>query len=218
MVWKSLRNVWVSVVLSLFFLPILCAKEKLFSPELQAHPLLAKRIESWIAQLGGSESEPYMIKLLRTGRIAEPYLLKALESDNPRIKRQVIILLSRLKLQNCVPVLIKLLANEKEEARVREAAASALSMLPSEEVLKTLSKYAFEHDARIHRAAAYSLCRIQVSKAIPYLILLLKHWDDTIRHRAHSILVKITPRNIPADFAAWQKWWSDYKDIFEETK
>lgn len=78
-------------------------------------------------------------------------------------------------------------------------------------------KLAFHSDSRIHRPAAYALCRIKDKDVIFYLISLLKHWNENLRKKAVLQLISITKNNtISKDYAVWKKWWDNHKDILDE--
>ena len=207
-------------MLVLIFFPMSWAKEKLIQTELQAHPLLKKRIASYIEQLNQkTTSAQAMAKLVRLGKIAAPQLLAAISATkSTTLKRHLVKIVARSRITASVPILLACLADENENPRLREAAASALEAFHSIEVLKGLCHYAFHRDARVNRSAAYALCRIINKRAIPYLIRLLKHWDAGIRHKAHNSLIKLTGRTTNPDYELWHKWWSDYNDIFEEPR
>jgi HEAT repeat protein len=193
-------------------------KEPLIQSKLEAPPLLSRRIQVWIEELEKDSYKAAQENLLRLGPIANPYLFQVLISPGKVVqKRRVIAILREMQHKSSVPVLLKCLENSEEDPRVREEAASALGMLPSQEVLEVLSKYAFHQDTRIYRSASYALLRSSGKTAIPYFLPLLKHWDKDVVNNAYKRLVEITGRSkAPLDFVSWQHWWNDYKDVIEE--
>lgn len=196
------------------------AKENLLKPKLQAHPLLAERIVSWIEQLEESPRNSTVWKnLVRIGEIANPYLFASLKSSTSAVRKQRIIEILRLmNNKSCADVLLRCLQNPNEDARVRAQAASTLgSMSPSSKILTVLGKCAMHRDVRIQNAAAYALCQFSTKAAIPHLIALLNHWDPQIKRKVYLKLLEITRRiNPPQDYAHWHRWWLDYQDIFAE--
>jgi HEAT repeat protein len=198
---------------------LLYAKEPLLTTKQEAYPNLVKLIQEWIGQLDSSTAKNIAFNnLVRLGHIAHPYLLNTLISSPHALrKKRVIEILRQAKNQACVPILLKCLENNQEDPRVRGEAAAALGMFPIPEVLATLQKYAFHGDVRIHQAASHSLCQQTMHTAIPCLISLLKHWNVNIARKAYLRLLEITHRDkAPLDFEAWQQWWAEYQDIFEE--
>ena len=152
-----------SILSFLFFFSFLEAQEKLLKPEFQAHYLLEKKIQTWIKQLEKNpEDEKVKANLLKIGAIAGPYLLSAMQSNEMMFKRQIIDILSSLKIKKAEPLLVQCLMDEKENPRVREAAASSLEIFRSAHAMQALSKLSFDKDARIHRAASYALDRKSV--------------------------------------------------------
>lgn len=212
-----MMRIW-SLFIGLFLLAgWLHAKEELVATRQEAPPILIKRIQTWIEQLDNPKSTSFE-NLVRLGKIAHVYLLNALVSSaSPLRKKKVIEILRQSKNPDSIPVLLKCLDNSQEDPRVRGEAATALGMFPTPEVMEALQKYAFHRDVRIHQAASHSLCQIASYSAIPHLIFLLKHWDDSIARKAYLRLLETTRRDKASlDFEAWQQWWTEYQDIFED--
>ncbi len=198
------------------------ASEILLRPEPIAHPLLKKRIQSWIQELG-QESEPPAGQYLRKiGPIAIPQLLEALQSKNPVVQRRVLEIISGFQipaptLPKILPALTKIVDDESADPRVREAAALALGNCGTVEVLEFLLRYTDSHDARIQRGAIQAILKNTHRGAIPYWIKLLKHWNTEVRTMAYRQLVQRTKQTkLPLTYEAWNQWWTEEQDRWEE--
>lgn len=209
---------WFSIIPSLA--SQLLGEEILIFPKMDAHPELAKRIQGWIVQLEQPNSKVATENLIKIGKIVHSYLHRTLVSSNnlPQ-KKKILEIIKQNPCNDCAAPLIKCLENNQEDPRIRGESAAALELFPNPEVMAKLPKYAFNRDVRIYQSAAYTLCQFSSKSAIPYLIQLLKHWDESVVRKAHLRLLEITKRDrAPLEFAAWQQWWADYQDIFEEAK
>lgn len=195
------------------------AKVELWEPHFQAHPLLAKRIQEWIASLQNQDQSSIILENFKqVGSIVYPHLKDALEKGDEKLQKKIIELLAQLKIKESIGLLCGILQKESVDPRVRESAAIALGEFSSIEISEVLIKFAFHRDNRIFPAASYALCKKPTRQNIPYFILLLKHWDDNIRSKAHTALARITGQSsIPSDYVSWQRWWTNYQDIFEDT-
>ncbi len=196
------------------------AKIELYEPHFQAHPILIKRIQDWLQSLQRQEQNSMILEdLKQIGQIAYPQLKDALEKGDEKTQKKIIEILAYLKIEDCVGILLKILQKETADPRVREAAAMALGEFKSIEILENLIRFAFHRDSRIFTSSSYALFRKPSRQSIPYLIPLLKHWDENIKNKAHLTLAQLTGQNnIPSDFASWQRWWTNYQDTFEDTQ
>lgn len=210
---------WLRMFIFLLLPLFLFAADPLFQAESETSPLLKKRIQGWIQNLARDDESQAQQNLRRIGMPAIPQLLEGLKVKDPVAKRRVIEIIADIQVSAAKDMLLEILQNESQEPRVREAAAAALGRCPEEKVLQVLSKCASHHDARIYRGAGNAILRNPTKVSIPYLILLLKHWDVDLQNRAYTALKKLTRQNrLPCDAEVWQKWWSDYQDIWEEIK
>lgn len=106
--------------------------------------------------------------LIRLGKMATPYLIKAFGTDNRDVRKFIIDILGQTKDRKVIPLLLQGLKDEDEN--VRASAVEHLGQMGEAKVVDALIEILCGDDVWTAFPAADALGRIGDRKAIPYLL------------------------------------------------
>lgn len=136
-------------------------------------------------------------KILKMGKEAVPYLIKALDHDNGRIRLASIILLEQMKDKRAIPEFMRVFKEKNRKERERTAVALALGRMEAKEALDLLIEGLSENSTTIKSACIMSLGMLKEEKAVPYLIKFVKDKEESISKISMRALQSIGDKGIP---------------------
>ena len=91
--------------------------------------------------------------------------------------------------------------------RVASAALAAAGTLGAAGDLPLVEEFATHKDWKVRAAAFEAMGRFRAKEAIPLLAAGLRDRDPVVKGVCHANLQILTKKDLPADPAAWAKWW-----------
>ena len=190
---RKIKNIF-----SLFFLfgliPFLSLAQEKQIPEIK------ENIPKLIEELGDSDIITNYYagrKLVKIGKEAVPYLIKALDSENGRIRISSIIILDQIKDERAIPEFIRILKDEKRKDREKSACALSLGKMKAKEASDVLIQNLSDSSNTLKIACIMALGELKEEKAIPYLLKLTKDNEEAIKKASISALKSIGEIGIP---------------------
>jgi HEAT repeat protein len=163
-------------------------------------PEIKENIPKLIEELGDSDIITNYYagrKLVKIGKEAVPYLIKALDSENGRIRISSIIILDQIKDERAIPEFIRILKDEKRKDRERSACALSLGKMKAKEASDVLIQNLSDSSNTLKIACIMALGELKEEKAIPYLLKLTKDNEEAIKKASISALKSIGEIGIP---------------------
>ncbi|MDX1701980.1 MAG: HEAT repeat domain-containing protein, partial [Melioribacteraceae bacterium] len=148
-----------------------------------------KSYELLVKSLSNESSRATSI-LIDVGPPAVKLLINSLESDNPILRKNAVLVLGRIYSPKSVPTLIKIL-NTDEDSSVRKYAATALARLNDSRAIDPLIKAWADENIDVRREVSRALVSFG-KRAIKSLAkIMLEHEDEYFRWRAAWCLGRI---------------------------
>jgi HEAT repeat protein len=163
-------------------------------------PEIKENIPKLIEELGDSDIITNYYagrKLVKIGKEAVPYLIKALDSENGRIRISSIIILDQIKDERAIPEFIRILKDEKRKDREKSACALSLGKMKAKEASDVLIQNLSDSSNTLKIACIMALGELKEEKAIPYLLKLTKDNEEAIKKASISALKSIGEIGIP---------------------
>jgi len=148
------------------------------------------RVDALISRLGGFDFEAVgnaAAELRSLGASAVPAVLRALENQDPGIRKEVALILGDLKIKEAVQPISRLLNDS--QYWVARSAAYALRNLADRSAIEPLIGGLGHADARVREAVLDALDELIAKPAIPAIARsMLNDYDQYVRWRAMTVL------------------------------
>ena len=136
-------------------------------------------------------------KILKIGKDAEPYLLKALDHKKGKVRLAAIILLDQMEDKRAIPEFVRIFKDHQRNEGERAACALSLGRMGAKDASPLLIQGLSENSDTIKSSCALALVILKEEKAVPYLIKLSQDKEKEIGKIALSALNSIGNNAIP---------------------
>jgi len=136
-------------------------------------------------------------KIIKIGKEATPYLIKALDHDKGKVRLAAIVLLEQMKETRAIPEFIRIFKDGQRKERERAAVCLALGRLGAKESADVLIKGLSESSSTIKMACATSLGMLKEEKAVPYLVKYAQDKESEIGRACLRALQSIGDKAVP---------------------
>ncbi len=136
-------------------------------------------------------------KIIKIGKEASPYLIKALDHDKGKIRLAAIVLLEQMKETKAIPEFIRIFKDGHRKEREKAAVCLALGRLGAKEASDVLIKGLSDDSSTIKMACATSLGMLKEEKAVPYLVKYAQDKESEVGKVCLRALQSIGDKAIP---------------------
>lgn len=155
-----------------------------------------------------SDCGPLLRLIARQRKIALPYVVEKLESEDPEVRGWAMHLLVELPYLEALPYALMGLRDADAATRTSAAlAVASVSRAFGNEVVTALSELARAADPSDRAAAMTAMAELREPLLVPELIRALGDGDERVVEAAQRGLVILTRQDLGADARRWVKWW-----------
>jgi hypothetical protein len=155
-----------------------------------------------------SDCGPVLKLVARERRVALPFVLEQLASNDAETRGWATHLLCELPYIDAIPHLLPRLRDSDASTRVSAAHALAVIARSSPAAVRdALVGLAHDQDADSRAAAMAVMARLREATFVPELVHALGDTDDRVVNAAHDALVQVTRQDMGTDARRWLRWW-----------
>ena len=155
-----------------------------------------------------SECGPILRLVARERRVALPFVLERLGSNDAEIRGWATHLLSELPYVDAIPRLLPRLRDADASTRVSAMhALVAIARSSPAAVRDALVGLTHAPEAEDRVAAMVVIARLREASFVPELVHALGDADDRVLTAAHDALVQVTRQDLGTDARPWLRWW-----------
>jgi hypothetical protein len=166
------------------------------------------RIATAINPPKASDCGPILKLVARERRVALPFVLERLASNDPEIRGWATHLLCELPYTDSIPRLLPRLRDQDPSTRVSAALAFvAIARAAPAPVRDAVVGLAHASDPQDRIAAMHVIAKLREATYVPELVHALGDTDDTVVDAARDALVQVTRHDLGTDARLWLRWW-----------
>ena len=155
-----------------------------------------------------SDCGPLLRLIARQRKVALPFVVEKLESDDPEIRGWAMHLLAELPYLESLPYALMGLRDPDAATRTSAAlAVAAVARTFGKEVVTALIELARAADPYDRAAAMSAMAELREPAVVPELIRALGDGDERVVEAAQRGLTVVTRQDVGADARRWVKWW-----------
>jgi HEAT repeat protein len=160
---------------------------------------------------------------LALGASKEPLALRRLvlaarkNNERPPVRYSVLQALGVFQDPTAADTLIEIVENATEDKWARSTAVSSLAQTRDPRAVPILIRALMDPQPNVREGAAFSLRFFREARVVDALIRAISQKDGNTPSKAVESLEKLTNQKIE-NTVAWQKWWQDNKDTFDQQK
>ena len=187
-----------------------------------------QRAEALLPLLEGAQEFWAMGEFVHLGEPSVPVLVKGLTMPGPRIRYNVIEIVSMLKANSAVPALVAAAKEPNEIPRVREHALRVAVRLDAAKAVDAIEVMAKDQNSSIRKAAAFEARYVREKTVVPILIGMIADEERFValsavqslwiltRHETEFHDWETSTKQDRQDWTTeWLEWWNGQKDSFE---
>jgi hypothetical protein len=155
-----------------------------------------------------SDSGPVLRLVARQRKVALPFVLEKLESDDPETRGWATHLLVELPYVEALPYALLALRDPDPATRTSAAlAVAAISRTFPDEVVTGLNEMLRAADPQERAAAVRAMAELREAALVPELIRALGDGDEAVVAASERALAILTRQDMGGDARRWVKWW-----------
>jgi len=155
------------------------------------------------------------------GATKDPLALRRLvvavrsRTERPGVRSSIAGALRNFQDATAAEALIAIMKNAKEDESVRSSAASSVGLTRDPRAVTPLIQALMDPQPNVRGGAAFSLGCFREARVVEALIRAITIRDLYDPPNARESLKKLTGQQLESA-VAWQKWWQDNKNTFEQ--
>jgi HEAT repeat protein len=138
-------------------------------------------------------------------------------SEAPRVRGSILEALGNFQDPTAAETLIEIVENSREDEWFRSSAVRSLGSTRDSRAVPLLIQTLRDPHPNVRGGAAFSLRFFREARVVDALIRAISLEDAYTPQNAVESLKKLTDQNLERA-AAWQKWWRDNRNTFEQQK
>jgi HEAT repeat protein len=171
-------------------------------------PYEVNPIRSELALALGATKNPLALRRL--------VLAAARKSESPDVRSSVAEALGKFQDPAAADALIAIIESTREDASVRSSALRSVGLTGDPRAVPVLIRKLMDPDYGVRENAAFALGFFREARVVEALLMAMSQKKgESYSSRARDSLEKLTGQKL-YDEVAWQKWWQDNKNTFEQ--
>ena len=155
-----------------------------------------------------SDCGPVLRLVARQRKVALPFVLEKLGSDDSEVRGWATQLLAELPYVEALPYLIARLRDHDASTRASAAIAIAsVSRVYPDEARRAVQELTNASDRNERIAAVCAMAELREPAIVPDLVRALGDGDESVVEAAHDALVLVTRQDLGSDARRWLRWW-----------
>ncbi len=155
-----------------------------------------------------SDCGPVLRLVARQRKVALPFVLEKLASDDSETRGWATHLLAELPYVEALPYLVARLRDLDASTRASAAIAiAAVSRVYPDEARRAVQELTHSSDRNERIAAICAMAELREPAIVPDLVRALGDGDESVVEVAHDALVQVTRQDLGSDARRWLRWW-----------
>jgi hypothetical protein len=155
-----------------------------------------------------SDSGPVLRLIARQRKVALPFVLEKLGSDDSETRGWATHVLAELPYVEALPHLVARLRDTDASTRASAAVAiAAVSRVYPDEARQAVQVLTQSSDRNERIAAICAMAELREPVIVPDLVRALGDGNESVVEAAHDALVQVTRQDLGNDARRWLKWW-----------
>jgi len=155
-----------------------------------------------------SDCGPVLRLVTRQRKVALPFVLEKLSSDDSETRGWATQVLAELPYVEALPYLLGRLRDHDASTRASAAIAIAsVSRVYPDEARRAVQELTQSSDRNERIAAICAMSELREPAIVPDLVRALGDGDESVVEAAHDALVLVTRQDLGSDARRWLRWW-----------